>query len=353
MIRLLSKKKHGPIGVDMGTRSVKLLQLSADHERVIDAVRWDFPGPENSDLDGERTADRVADVLRQAQEGRSFRGRDVTVCVRREDLFLQNLRVPKASEEAMQRAAQQEASSRLPYPVTEAELHVVPVAEVRQQETVVQEVLFFACQRERLRRQLDVVEKAGLNPVAVDIEPAALLRSCRQQYRREEDRKERLMYAHIGFSDTTVVIAEGDNALLVKYIGIGGRHMDEAVAQRLDMTLVQATALRRHNGDRRSDQQDPAVAQSIAAAIRPVVERLAGELAMCIRYYSVTFRGKPLARVILGGGEANAPLSAKLAERLELKCELADPLRTFDSPPGNARAGQWDVAAGLALKRIT
>jgi type IV pilus assembly protein PilM len=328
------------------------VQLTADHTRVVDAVRWDFPGRQDSAADEAERSGRLTETLLQSREGRAFRGRDAVVCVGRDDLFLQNLRVPKASEDAVRRLAEQEAAGRLPYPISEAELQVVPVAEVRQQETVLTEVLLFACHRDRLRRQLDAIEKAGLNPVAVDIEPAALLRGCRQQYRREEDQNQRLIYVHIGYSSTAVVIAEGDNALFVKYIDVGGRHMDEAVAQRLDMPAVQANALRKHNGDRRADQQDPEITQSIAAAVRPILERLAAELAMCVRYHSVTFRGRPLARMILGGGEAIAALSDVLAQRLELQCELANPLRPFKSADTNIRLGQWDVATGLALKQI-
>ena len=39
MISLLTKQRYGPIGVDIGSRSVKLVQFSADHSRLLDAAR--------------------------------------------------------------------------------------------------------------------------------------------------------------------------------------------------------------------------------------------------------------------------------------------------------------------------
>ena len=45
-------------------------------------------------------------------------------------------------------------------------------------------------------------------------------------------------------------------------------HLDDAVARHLRMNLPEAASLRRHNGDRRQDQQDPEVAKSVAAAVR-------------------------------------------------------------------------------------
>jgi type IV pilus assembly protein PilM len=82
------------------------------------------------------------------------------------------------------------------------------------------------------------------------------------------------------------------------------------------------------------------------------VERLAGELAMCVRYHSVTFRGQPLVRLVLSGGEATQQLLDALSKQLDLKCELSDPFRALPASPSLGRKGQWDVAAGLAMKDL-
>ena len=116
----------------------------------------------------------------------------------------------------------------------------------------------------------------------------------RQQFRRQQDQDQRIMFVNIGANSTAVVIAEGVTVQFLKYIDEGGRHLDQAVARHLQMKLADATALRRHSGDRRADQRDPEVARSIHESIYPVLERLAAELAMCVRYHSVTFRGQAL-----------------------------------------------------------
>ncbi|MFI4874381.1 MAG: hypothetical protein ACIALR_03555, partial [Blastopirellula sp. JB062] len=137
---------------------------------------------------------------------------------------------------------------------------------------------------------------------------------------------------------------------VIKYLDLGGRQFDEAVEKRLDMSLRQAADLRKHNGDRRRTQRDPEIERSLAEATRPIVEKLLAELSMCIRYHSVTFRGKPLVRLLLSGGEANAPLADVLSKRLSLDAELGDPLRAYDELQQIARRSVWDVAVGLALR---
>ena len=55
---------------------------------------------------------------------------------------------------------------------------------------------------------------------------------------------------------------------------------------------------------------------------------------------------------VFGGGEATSSLVEGLTSRLDLKCEVGDPLRSFQMAPLNGRRGQWDVVAGLALRDI-
>ena len=57
--------------------------------------------------------------------------------------------------------------------------------------------------------------------------------------------------------------------------------------------------------------------RSVSEATRPVIDRLARELSLCIRYHSVTFRGQRLYRLVVGGGEACDVLVASLDQRLE------------------------------------
>lgn len=351
MVSWSLNRRKSPIGVDVGGRSVKLLQLSPDRSSLLEAVRWDLPqdGPSEERPWGVR----LGEALKQAREGRRFRGRDAVVCLGAGQLFVQNLRVEKAVGAELDQAVRQEAAGRIPFPIDEADLRYVEAADVRQGDLLRREVIALACHRPVLAELLGAVEAAGLRPVAVDVEPLALLRCYASQFRRDEDQDQRAIFVHVGASNTAVIIAQGGDPLFVKYIDLGGRHLDEALARHLQMPLDEAWALRRHNGDRRADQQDPEVARSIADALRPVIERLGNEISLCVRYHSVTFRGQPLARLVLGGGEAAPTLVDQLAGRLNLKCELGDPLRAFEPTRATGRTSQWDVAAGLALRELS
>jgi type IV pilus assembly protein PilM len=351
MVRWLPRRRYSPIGVDIGARSIKLVQLSGDRSRLIEAARVELP-PLPEDAAAEQQAERISDGLRRGLADREFYGRETVCCLSDRQLFLQSLRVPKQSGTQLDRLVAQEAAGRVPFPLDEGELRFLEAADVRQGDQTLREVIVFVVQRSVLSQSLAIVEKAKLLPVAVEVEPAALVRSYAAQFRRDDDRQARTLLVHIGYSRTAALVAQGDELLFAKYIDVGGQHFDLAVARHLKMDLHEAVTLRKHNGDRRVDQQDPEVARSIAEATRQMLERLTSELAMCVRYHSVTFRGQPIVRMVVGGGEATSSLVETLSKHLDMKAELSDPFRSLPTIPNLGRKGQWDVAAGLAMRQL-
>ena len=348
MVQWMTQRRYSPIGVDIGSRSVKLVQFDATRTRVHESARWDL-SPARPELQKQRDH-QIIEAVGRAREGRDFRGRQAIFCLGAEDLFVQNIRVAQAAGDELRKIVHFEAAGRLPYSSEEAEIRYFEAADVRQGDSVRREVILMACHRPVIERIVELAETAGLVPVAIDVEPAALLRCYGKQFRRDDDQQRRLMFVNVGGSNTTVVIAGGAEMLFVKYIDVGGRHLDEALARHLEMDLTDAVALRRHNGDRRADQQDPEVTRSIEESVRPVLDQLANELSACLRYHSVTFRGQQLSQIVLGGGEASQPLADWLAARLDMACEPGSPLRSYENVTATGHTGQWDVAAGLALR---
>jgi type IV pilus assembly protein PilM len=348
MVGLSRHRRCGPIGIDIGSRSIKLVQLNSDRTEIREAVRWDLPAAD----DPKTRTPRIVQALGQAREGRAFRGRDAVLCLAAGNVFVQNIRVPQCTGDELRQVIHAEAASRVAFDAVETELRYLEADNVRQGDAIRREVILLACPRPAVQYLLDVADGAGLTPVAIDVEPTAMLRCYSAQFRRDADQQMRMMFVNVGASITTALIARGDHPMFIKRVDFGGNLLDESVARSLKMKLAEAAALRRHNGDRRADRRDPEIARGIDQATRPLLDRLAHELSMCIRYYSVTFRGEPLSRIVLGGGEATTALADALHERLDVPCELGNPLRVFQPSALPGRIGQWDIATGLAMRTV-
>jgi type IV pilus assembly protein PilM len=92
-------------------------------------------------------------------------------------------------------------------------------------------------------------------------------------------------------------------------------------------------------------------------AIGAAAEELAKEISLCLRYYTVTFRGKLVERAVFSGGEAYERILLNVLRRhLTAKVEVAQPLKGLDITNVNFDNNrrdllcEWAVAVGLSLK---
>ncbi len=345
MISLLSRHRCAPVALDLGTHSVKMLQLSGDASRVVAAalvnMRSGWAGPE---LDDQEKRRRVAETLADA----GFRGREVVLALNGRDLVVQNIRVAGAGPISAQ-LVHQELAGRLPFVLDQAEVRFLRAGQVAHPEGTKQELIVLASPKERIQQRIEFAESLGLVPVGLAAEPLALLRCASRGFRRKEDQQQGFLLVHVGARSSLVIVAQGVSPRVIKYLPWGGNALDELVAEKLGLALAEAASLRRYHGERRADRRDPELQRRIQQALEPMYEKLATELSLCIRYYSITYRCQNVRRIVLGGGEAQEPLAQFLQQRLQLPCRLIDPLPGLSHPVVSLHPEQWDLAAGLAL----
>jgi Tfp pilus assembly PilM family ATPase len=194
--------------------------------------------------------------------------------------------------------------------------------------------------------------------------------------RRQEDRDRTVVFVDVGSRFTTVVFGKADQINFVKKIPIGTLRFNEEISSRLGISLDEAEKLRQavrkqkagwENGivqEHMPPELDASSRQAIVDAISGVAEELARELALCLRYYTVSFRGKRVERAFFtGGGAYETILLNVLKRQLHVEIEVAQPLKGFDLSGqdagvnlGGDRRGllcEWAVAVGLGLKGST
>ena len=341
------------IGLHLGPRVATMVQVSGSPERAELTALAQGLLPARGELTDEQFDEQVAATLKLLTSEHGFRGRQVVSCVPAGDLHLQSVRLPLLPPAELEKVVRWEAQERLPFPAANAELRYLQAGQIRQDANVKQEVVLMACQQTVLQRHLRILESAALVPVAIDVEPCAVLRAFRNGQSGNNDR---VAYLHLGDSLTTVFIADGDTILFLKYVGCGGREMDQAVAKHLELDLPEAMRLRASvtNSAELDSQSD--VHRSVIEAIRPQLEALASELELCFRYFMVTFRGQQATKLIVTGCEASPWLSEYIGHSLSYPVEVGNPFVSLTQSPESSsmpeHPGRWAAALGLCLRRF-
>lgn len=315
----------------------------------------------------DHAAARLTQGIHHALSSFGFHRRQCVVALPREDLLLQSVRLPQLAGPELKQAARWEAAERLHLDSNSIEVDYIRMGEIQRPNEVRDEVLLIAALRSRLQERLAPLIAGGLRPIAVDASFMALARCHSMRCRREADLDHVRGLLEVGTTGSTFMVLRGDQVAMCKALAFGGRDFDSAVAAHLGIELEVARDLRAKRLQHRLSDvkaEDEAGGDSadraVFEAVRPIIDQLIKEVGLCLRYYNVTFRGRPAEQIVLAGSEALEP---HLDEMLSRGCKLPAVIDDPASPVGDlfdeirksivhctAPPQSWAVAAGLSLR---
>jgi type IV pilus assembly protein PilM len=354
----LTRTQPLPIGLDIGLDSVKMLQVEVAGESLVVRAAAKQAMPPEARTQPELRMAMAVDVVRQMIRHGGFAGRKIVTTLPRDIVHIKNLRLPQIPAAELEAAVHFEAKNVFPFDTEQARIHHLHAGDVRQGLDVKQEMIVLAVRDEDVNNYLEQLNRCGVIVESLDVEPCALYRSIERFMRRREDEQEVHVVVDVGLTRCQVVIGKGRDISFFKPIEVGGNQFNDAVSRKLGISIDEARGLRRRlveSPDTAEGKRDP-VRQAVCDATRSVMEDLGREISLCLRYYSVTFRGHRPLRLRLTGGEASDPqLQSLLNAALTIPVEAGRPLHSVDSSkmkPGDRRGNlsEWTLAFGLAMK---
>jgi type IV pilus assembly protein PilM len=345
-----------PIGVDLGSSSVKLVQLrEADgtHE-LIAAAAMDVPPECKGNF--QARLDFCAGAIRKLLSSNGFKGRMCVLGIPAQETFVHHVKIPKAPAEQAPQAVLRELQGKLPFPARDAEVRHIVAGDVVGEGEPRQEVIVVAASRRSVSSQLAMARKARLEVAGMNVECCAIVDCFARLFRRATDQKRAILFIDIGQSTTQVALSHGSRLVFARNLTTAGEHLDEALARKTGVANEDASRLRR---DITAMAEDDPVRQDLYAILLGPLELLADEVTQCLRYYEAVFRNHSIERAIFLGGQASdRRLCQLLAQRLNLPAQIGDPLvRMGTAPGGGTNVGldrrephpRWAVAVGLSL----
>jgi len=377
----LKTRSVQPIGLDIGHNSVKMIQLNASDGQISVLAADKMRINANVGEDPQAFRRDVISAMKQMLARGSFQGRSVVSCLPNDKVRITSLRIGEAELDQIDHVVRKETVERFGLdPETDAMDYMV-AGSVHQGDEIKSELILFAVDDETIKEHISMLDEARLQPVAIDTVPCALFRGFERWQRREADKEHTIVFVDVGSHSTTVVFGRGGEISFVKQIPIGGHRFGRDVAEKLGISIGEAERLREklriergpssggsgpsgQAGGDTEDKLEASTRQVVVDAISSVAEELGKEISLCLRYFTVTFRGKRVEQAVLSGGEAYENILLNILRRqLTVEIEVAQPLRGFDlsseresiNLAGDRRGllCEWAVAVGLGLKDMS
>lgn len=335
------------VGIDIGSESVKVVQLKKERERAVLETYGELKPERYFKTTGVRTLlqysdqelkNLLADVLAEANvtTTRAVFG------VPSSASFLTVIRFPLISVDEITAAVPYEAKKYIPIPTSEVAMDWQIIEEEQEAKRI--DVLLVAVPHEIINKFKRVSEVAGLEMAGLEIESFSLVRSLLAADPAT------LMLLNLGTLITTVTIVDRGSIRMNHNIGRGSREITMALSRSLGVSIERADEMKKSAGLSERPEE-----RSIRDIIFPLIDSVLADVERTFLTYNRTSERKIEKLVLAGGGAKLIGLADQVAGRFGLETVIGNAfLKTvfppFLSPMLREIAPEFAVAVGLALR---
>jgi len=357
------------IGLDIGSHSIKLVSLKMTSKGpflTCVGMKEIPPGTDKEDVD------KLSQILKALFKEAGLETKKVRLTVSGSGVQIKRISVPSLPKAELKEAVRWEIKDHLPFPVETAQIDFHISNEYVEDNVKKLDLITVACPKHLVDRTLSIAERAGLQPIHLDVAPFALWNtlSAWDRIRKEET----VAFIDLGAEKTGIHLFKDGILQFSREVTPAGADITKAIVEGIGSAgepgglYEQAENIKREIGITSESYQEGITDKStslskISFLVRPVLERLAAEIGRSLDYYRSQFNEERIDRVLLTGGGANLKnIVSYLANELRLPVEHFNALKKilFDSKKIDVQlldqvGSAFTIAVGLGFtepKRI-
>ena len=345
-LQKLIKKKKPVIGIDIGEDSIKLVELKQGDKGYQVLHIASIPTPagalqEGNILDQEKVEIALMQLLSKSESI----AQDVILNISAKNLIVRQIRLPLMPEKELQQAIEWETEKYIPMQKDSLHISFINFGEIQSGQNKQLNILVAAAPKDLIFAYYDVLSRAGLNILAIEVVPIALWHSVAKNY-KTDNKSEAIFMLEMGAQSTTVVVYRNQKLYFTRSIPIGGNEMDKSISMVLDVSDDKAKSLKEKHGitDPNNDltgfPENPA--EKLQVAIKGTLSDLMQEIQRSINFYQELDIEVEIKKIIIIGGLANLRnIDEYISKELNIKVEVFSPgiNPSFVTAYGLARRG--------------
>jgi len=357
--------KDRVVGIDIGSALIKIMELEASGGAWQVARAVVHRTPPDSCNDGMVTdVPAVTSAIRDALRGADIHARGAVAAVSGSQVLVRHVQLPKISENVLRKSIRYEAAKYISANVDDSvvEFEITGTDPSGDQ----MQVMLVAAPNDLVESRVAVLEGAGLEPLVVDVEAFALMRSVVEFSNMPASGSASFALVDMGAAHTDLNIVSQGRFALTRSIPIAGASLTQAIRSQTGTTDEEAELLKKRIriGPPVTEGEEPPDESLLRAAraLQPQLDELLREIRRSLHYYQSQFpEGTPQAvvnRLLLTGGTSRLDglpeyISAKLnvqARRFNVLSDGQITAGALTSEDARDEGPLFAVAAGLALK---
>ena len=331
--------------LDIGTNSIRMIQLSGNAEKgwTLDKFAY-VPVDQKITKDDSETGKRkLGEIILGAREQAGIKTKNIAIGLPARKTYTAIIEVPNAPQRELTQTVKYEADQYVPMSVDEAKIDFA-VLGISPNDAKKAEILLSSTDNAYAESVMESVEQLGLNVIAQEPEPIAMVRAL----------------APVGVQDARMIIDLGETStdLVVMYQG-SPRLVRSIPGGLLSFVRTVENSLKVRDDQARQFILKFGLAQDklegkVFEALKSTLEGFAMEMTKSVRFFQNRYVGAQVGGIVLSGFSGIIPF---MAEYIEMQTGVAttqgNPWQYVKVPPAQQQmllpvASEFAVAIGLA-----
>lgn len=347
---LLMQKSNNVIGLDIGTSSIKLIEIEESKGGYRLKNFGINPLPKDAIVNGSIVNhDAVVSSIKQILASHKIKTKDVVASISGHPVIIKKITMPLATDEELEDSIKFEAEQYIPFDLEEVNIDF-QVLTVDEEKADQMNVMLVAAKKVMINDYTKILTDAGLTPVILDIDVFALENAFEVNYPLEEDQSAALI--DVGASTININVIKGGLSAFTRDVFLGGNQITEDIQKQFGISFDEAETLKTSGDVNRDDFGGKDI-------VKQVCENIASEIQKSLDFYSSTTY-ESVGKIYLSGGCAKIPFMKDIIEeKASVSTEVIDCVRTikydenvFDPDYIKDIGPIVSVGIGLALRRL-
>ncbi|KAF0219009.1 MAG: type IV pilus assembly protein [Geobacteraceae bacterium] len=344
------QRKKEIVGIDIGSSSVKLVQLKEQKGLYCLQNVGISPLPPEAIVDNTlMDSSSVVETVKNLLKSLGVKAKEVACSVSGNSVIIRKIVLPAMPSEELEDQILWEAEQYIPFDINDVNIDF-QILGPNEGDPSKMDVLLVASKKDMINDYLAVFNEAGLKLVVVDVDAFALQNAFECNY--DVDPEEVCALINIGAAIMNLNIVKGGVSLFTRDVQMGGNLYSEEIQKQYGLNGEEAERLKIAG-----EPPDEVRLQEIFSRINGT---LASEISRSLDFYNSTAGEGKIDKVYLSGGCAKtALLTDAVNEKLGLPVEILNPFfktsysdKEFDPEYLQEIGPLVTVAMGLATRRL-
>jgi len=316
-------KKKNVIGLDIGSSSIKLVELSVGKRKFRLEKLAISPLPPEAIVD-EALMDSVTiiDAIRDLIATSKIKTKDVVTSVSGHSIIVKKINLPFMTEAELKESIQWEAERYIPFDINDVHFDFKIIGRGGENPDLM-DIVLVAAKKDMINDYVSVMIESGLNPVIIDIDAFALENMLTINY--ELEKEETVVIANVGASITNINILKNNISAFTRDIFVGGGHVTEEIQRQLHIDYEEAEKIKV------SSQIDTHSQPIIQDILKAESESLAVEIGKSLDFFKSTTSDEKISKLYLsGGGSKIKGFDLILQQQIGMPVEIVNPFKKIE-----------------------